>query len=314
MRDIIAAVMAKGSLLLQVTDLRGHPIRGPVDVDLKRVEGEPGTGGESMELSVNMGSATDLTITSITCRGGPGTIYKLSIRTPHYRNYAFFQLIQENRVNAAADDVEFFVKPGDVSDIRAPKFDDLPARLRAALTNAEMQVVKPEDGDLAGASGASLYQKLGPLRKACLLNIAKKASHPSGAHCFSRIGGLLLSRQDRIFAFVDASLPAELTASPVFTSADSSLHKPLPGFQLTGQSFKSRDAHANLQVTLMKSSASGALAADVDIDESSGIEHGLEVIRNAVSGGKTNPYLIREFLLRADFLEHTLDPGYDFVF
>jgi hypothetical protein len=109
-------------------------------------------------------------------------------------------------------------------------------------------------------------------------------------------------------------LPAELTDSPVFRSADSSLHEPLPAFQRTGQSFKSRDANANLQVTFMKHTLTGELAADIDIDESAGVEHGLEVIGNAVFRKKTNPYLIREFLLNADFLEHTLDPGYDFVF
>jgi hypothetical protein len=38
------------------------------------------------------------------------------------------------------------------------------------------------------------------------------------------------------------------------------------------------------------------------------------VIRNAIFRNRTNPYLIREFMLAADFQEHTLDPGYQFVF
>jgi len=54
--------------------------------------------------------------------------------------------------------------------------------------------------------------------------------------------------------------------------------------------------------------------ADIDIDESSGIDHGREVIKNALFRNKTNPYLIREFLLSADPMEHTLDPAYRFVF
>ena len=61
----------------------------------------------------------------------------------------------------------------------------------------------------------------------------------------------------------------------------------------------SRDAHANLQVTFMRDTATGALAADIDIDESSGIEHGFEVIHNAVFKSRTNPYAIREFLAEA---------------
>jgi hypothetical protein len=79
-------------------------------------------------------------------------------------------------------------------------------------------------------------------------------------------------------------------------------------------SFKSRDAHANLQITFMREIATGELAADIDIDESSGIEHGLEVIRNATFRQRTNPYLIREFLLSADPIARSLDPGYQFRF
>ena len=285
-----------------------------VEIDMQRVSGEPGTGGEAMELSVNMGSDTDLTITGITCRGGPGTMYRITASAPHYRDYSFFQLIQENVVNTASDDVEFWVKPGDVSEIRAPSFDDLPPSLRAILADAEMRAVEPDDQALLGASGASLYQQLGPLRKACLLNIAKKASHATADKCFPFVGALLMCRQDRLFAKVDSSLPARLRNSHLYKSAPGTLHEPLPGFRLAEGSFKTRDAHANLQVTFMRHTQTGDLAADIDIDESSGIEHGFEVFRNAIFRKRTNPYLIREFMLTADFREHTLDPGYRFVF
>ena len=306
--------MPKGDLLVQITVLTGEPVRDRVEIEMQRVSGEPGTGGEAMELSVKMGSDTDLTITGITCRGGPGTMYRIAVSAPHYRDYSFFQLIQENVVNTASDDVEFWVKPGDVSEIRGPGFDDLPERLRVILTDASMRTVKPEDQDLLGASGALLYQKLGPLRKACLLNIAKKASHPTADNCFPFVGALLLCRQDRFFAMVDSSLPERLRSSPVYKSAPETLHEPLPGFQLAEGSFKTRDAHANLQVTFMRHTQTGDLAADIDIDESSGIEHGFEVVRNAIFRKRTNPYLIREFMLTADLREHTLDPGYRFVF
>jgi hypothetical protein len=78
-------------------------------------------------------------------------------------------------------------------------------------------------------------------------------------------------------------------------------------------SFKSRDPHANLQVTFMRQIDSDVMWADIDIDEASGFEHGFEVIRNAVVDRRTNPYLVRELLLLA--LDHQpIDPGYDFVF
>lgn len=260
------------------------------------------------------GPDRNLTITGITCRGGPGTMYKVLVTAPHYRPYGFFQLIQEDRDNTASDDVEFWVKPGDVTDIRAPVFDDLPAQVRRILQAAQMVAVNPEDQDLVGLAGVDLYKQLGPLRKACLLNLTKKASHQATTgNCLPDIGGVLLCRQDRFFARVDAGLPERLRQSSVFKSAPEALHAPLPGFQMAEGSFKSRDPHANLQITFMREVATGGLAADIDIDESSGIQHGFEVIRNATFRNRTNPYLIREFLLNAD-PARSLDPGYKFRF
>jgi hypothetical protein len=261
------------------------------------------------------GPDPDLTITGITCRGGPGTMYRVLATAPHYRPYGFFQLIREFRNNTASDDVEFWVKPGDVTDIRAPGFNELPPQARRILERAQMIGFKPEDRDLVGLAGVDLYRQLGPLRKACLLNLIAKASdRATTGECLPAIGGVLLCRQDRFFARVDARLPERLRRSPVFKSAPASLHEPLPGFQMAEGSFKSRDAHANLQVTFMRETATGELAADIDIDEASGIEHGFEVIRNATFRTRTNPYLVREFLLSADPAARSLDPGYRFRF
>jgi hypothetical protein len=62
----------------------------------------------------------------------------------------------------------------------------------------------------------------------------------------------------------------------------------------------------------MRDTVTGEFAADIDIDESTGIRHGFEVIRNAVLNRRTNPYLIREFLLASE--TGKLDPGYRFAF
>jgi hypothetical protein len=307
--------MATGNLEIRITDMAGQPIGARVDFDLHpQSGGGVGAGGAAMSVSANMGSATDLTITGIICRGGPGTMYRVLANAPHYRSYGFFQLIEEDATATAADDVEFWVKPGDVTGIRGPQFADLADRVRGMLADALMVEDQPHDRDLVGLSGSTLYGNLGPLRQAALLNIVKKASHVTSESCLAQFGALLVCRQDRIFAMVDASLPARLAASPRFRSADGSLHDPLAGFAMTGESFKSRDAHANLQVTFLRRLDNGALAADIDIDESSGIDHGREVIKNALFRNKTNPYLIREFLLSADPMEHTLDPAYRFVF
>lgn len=308
------AGMPKGELLIQVTNLNLRPVGDKVFMEFQRFSGDLGAGGEALQVSFKMDSEPEIVITDIPCRGGPGTMYRVQASTPHHRTYSFFQLIREDLVNSAADDIEFWVKPGDVTDIDAPPFDELPLEIQTMLDQAEMIREKPEDGDLVGESGESLYDRLGPLRKACLLNIARKSSHPTADNCLSEIEGVMICRQDRFFAFVNEGLPDRLQNSLVYKTAPGALHKPLPGFRMTGQSFKSRDAHANLQVTFMQHLDSGRMAADIDIDEASGIEHGFEVIRNAVFRNRTNPYLIREFLLSADLQSRSLDPGYSFVF
>ena len=307
--------MSQGDLLVHLTDMAGEPVRGRVEIELLPLPGEPGAGGDHMALAVNMGGATELTITGIPCRGGPGSLYRVQMQADHYRPYSFFQAIHEKRRNTASDDVEFWVKPTEVKNVRAPGYAELRPPWRRILESAQMLALSPEDQDLPGLAGEALYRKLGPLRKACFLNLARKAAHPgTAANCLTFVRALLLCRQDRFFAQVEAGMPEHLRQSPLYRSAPGTLHQPLPGYQLVEGSFKTRDAHANLQVTFMRHTSTGQLAADIDVDEATGLQHGLEVIRNAVSGGRTNPYLIREFLLAADPLEHTLYPGYGFSF
>ena len=305
--------MPSGALDLHLTDLAGEPVRN-ISVEFQRFPGEPGTGGGTHHVTL-AGPDPDLLVNGITCRGGIGTMYRVFAEAEHYRRYGFFQRIQEDRVNTASDAVEFWVKPGDVRDIKAPAFDDLSARARKILNDAEMIDFKDEDRDLLDLKGVDLYRQLGPLRKACFLNlITKAADDTTTGGCVSKINGVLVCRQDRFFARVSADFPEALRQSSLFGTARENLHKPLPGFELTGDSFKSRDAHANLQVTFMRDKADGSLAADIDVDESSGIEHGFEVIRNAAFQSRTNPFLIHEFLLSADPVGKSLDPGYTFRF
>jgi hypothetical protein len=306
--------MPKGNLVVHLSDMAGELVRGRVDIDLRRVSGSPGAGGENMTVRVN-GPVGSLTITGIACQTGPGTMYELRASTPHHRKYAFFQLIQENRDNTASDDVEFWVKPGEVKDITAPSVAGLPRVAQSMLAKAGMIVDRREDSELVGLSGQALYQQMGSLRRACFLNIVKKAADATTADgCLDAFGELLIVRQDRLFARVADGLPEKLRQAPMFKSAPGALHEPPPGFSTPFESFKSRDPHANLQITFMKDVATGGLAADIDIDEASGIEHGFEVIRNAVFNNRTNPYLIREFLSAADLERRTLCPDYRFSF
>src|SRR6476620_3901418 len=117
--------MPSGALDVHLTDLAGEPVRNIV-VELSRFSGEPGTGGETLHVTL-AGPNPDLTINRITCRGGIGTMYRVFAGAEHYRRYGFFQLIQEDRVNTASDQVEFWVKPEEVQDVKAATFDNLSA-------------------------------------------------------------------------------------------------------------------------------------------------------------------------------------------
>lgn len=307
--------MPEGSLRVQITDVAGQPVPFPIDIEFTRFGGEPGTGGVPSEVTCPRG-VTNLTVDRIPCRAGVGTLYRVSAEADHFRAYRFIQQIEEHRNRTASDDVELWVKPDHVRDIGAPAFDELPTRVRSILDTADMVEDRPEDRDLLRLRGTALYRALGPLRKACFLNlVTKAASLESTGDFLDNVQSLLVSRQDRFFATVSPGLVQRLTRSPLFKSADNTLHDPLPGYSLaTAPSLKSRDAHANVQVTFMKHDVTGTMAADIDIDEASGIEHGFEVFRNAVFRQRTNPYLIREFMAIAAREQPSLRPSYSFLF
>jgi hypothetical protein len=302
--------MAKGSLTIEVTNARGGALSGELYIEL-----EPhaqATGGDAMEVSFHVSGHKRFEISNISCHDGPGTLYAFRLNADGYKPYAFFQLMKPGRNLPSEARVLLMANPKHIGSITAASFADLPATFRRALEAAEMVEMAAEDRDLLGLRGAALYDAMGPMRKASLLNLVAKGLHGSSDRIASFVRAPAILRQDRCFAVVDPALHAKLARSDTYKSAPGTLHKPPRGFELVN-SFKSRDAHANLQVTFMRQIDGDAMWADIDIDEASGFEHGFEVIRNAVVNGRTNPYLVRELLLLAS--DHqSIDPGYDFVF
>jgi hypothetical protein len=303
--------MAKGSLKLRITDLLDEPVPGRVRVDFTPARESPG--GASMNVEFDSPGAMDFIVTELECRGGPGTLYQVRVDASGFRPYGFFQIVMEDRVNKPSDNkVRLVADPKKIKDISAPAYTALHPKLREFLDGCEMIAMEPGDKDLVGCVSGELYDRCGALRKACLLNLFAKARHGSTARSFAFLRKLLVLRQDRCFCTVDEGFENFLAQSDRFKSAPNLLHKPLPGYELRA-SFKSRDPRGNIQFTLMRKTSSGQMAADVDIDEAMGIEHGFEVIRNRFKG-RTNPFLVREIMLLTDIEERTLDPGYRFVF
>jgi hypothetical protein len=86
------------------------------------------------------------------------------------------------------------------------------------------------------------------------------------------------------------------------------MHPPPEGYRRR-RSYKTKDAHGNLQLTFFRRGESGDdYIVDADIDEARGLEHLFEVVRNRVRG-RTNPYDVREVLIAGQ----AIDPGYRFV-
>lgn len=276
--------MATGSLELTLTDLTGAPIQGDIDIDFVPAAN---TGGDHMDVHFPANGATHFTVSNLECRPGPGTLYRVAIQAEKYRTYSFFQQINEGQTALSPDNaIGLAVLPNKVRGINAP------------APHRDLQAILPSP---------SFFGELDSMRQACLLNIFAKATHNSTSRTFRFVSRLVRLEQDRVFCEVDPAIQGFLTQDSRFNSAPDMLHEPPAGFEHFG-SFKSKDAHANIQYTLFREIATGKLLADIDIDESTGIGHGFEVIRNSITKGKTSPYQIHELLLLTE-----INPGYDLI-
>jgi hypothetical protein len=303
--------MPTGSLTIEVTNARGGALSGTLHIELE--PHAPARGGDAMEASFNLSGHKIFEISNISCHDGLGTLYAVRLNADGFKPYSFFQLMRPGTRNLPSEArLRLMADPKRVGSITAARFADLPANFQRGLERAVMIELAAEDRDLVGLTGAALYDAMGAMRKASLLNLVAKGRHGSADRIASFVRAPAILRQDRCFAEVDPALHARLSRSDSYKSAPAALHMPPPGFELMN-SFKSRDAHANLQVTFMRKIGSDVVWGDIDIDEASGFEHGFEVIRNAIVDGRTNPYLVRELLLLS-IADQPIDPGYELVF
>jgi hypothetical protein len=223
-------------------------------------------------------------------RRSPAALYRVRVAPQRYRPRQFFVSLKEGET--AIRRIAFPVEPGKVAGIQAPTH----SRLAPAL-----QRLLPE----------TTYASLAPLQKACLLNLAAKASATilGGAACLDHWIRILTFQQDRLLIRTTAALEEAAASSPLFENADAVLHAAPAGYRRT-RSFKTKDPHGSLQLTCFRHSEAGEdYLVDADIDEAQGLEHLFEVMRNAVRG-PTNPYDVREILIAGQ----RIDPGYRFLF
>lgn len=190
-----------------------------------------------------------------------------------------------------------------------PSYADLGTDLKTVLENSTVEGNEDKKGE-------ALFEALKDLRAAGLLNLyakMKATRFDDGVDAFSFVTSLRRVRGERFFADVKKDFRDAVKNSlhsHLFDKVSGSLHKPPPGYVLD-DSFKTPDAHGNLQVTFFRKADALEFIADVDIDGSKGLEHAFDVISHSITGKDSHPYDIHAILFRSE--AQKIDTGYRLV-
>jgi transcriptional antiterminator Rof (Rho-off) len=282
------ALPKDGVLIVNVDDALGRPLTGTVDVsidclgpsDRRTFSGVPTVQGRVPGLY-----------------RGSTALYKVTVRHRAFLpRTAFVRVVDQ----AASTRLMLLVDPESVVRATFPSFSQLDPALQNILAGSSVT-------GFAGRHGADLYDQLPDVPRAGLLNVmakARAARLSDGTTALSHIDQILRIRGDRIFASVSAQLSEQLLRTRGFARTPA-LQSPPPGFGARG-SFATTDAVARLQVTLFATEDGRRWAADIDIDEASGVAATFQLFDKFARRVDTHPYLIQQLLLSGQ----ALDPGY----
>ena len=293
--------MRDGTLLLQVMDVHGQPIKETGDVLLQNQVLSDTRNLRDLDLSAKV-LIRDLNVF-------PNGRYRLEVDTLSYHTVSRFIDIPPDGKGEVV--ITLPINPKKVVKVNFPAFGD------AKITAAAWQLLDQSANvlGLVGNKGAALYGALDDIRKAGFLNLVAKANRtrfttePLNPTVLSMIDELVELRGDRFFARTTAALRS-LTINSVhndlFHEASEVLHSPPAGFS-PARSFKTLDHFGNLQLSFF-SNAANEFRLDMDIDDAQGFDHIFQVVGN-LFGGPTHPYNIHEILIASQ----ELDPGYDLL-
>jgi len=235
----------------------------------------------------------------------PGGIYSLKIMPANYRPIARFITVQETGKDNLV--VVLPVDPGKVKRAIFKTYDQLPTDLRVVLERTA--------AGTALSTVEEFYRNLTEHERAGLFNIYAKMKATlleNNRNTFDYVNSLNKVLPARFYANVSSEMFDEVKEmserGKVFDRVNGSLHQIPDNHRQTG-SYKTRDRYGNLQLTFSQHLEYGSYMVDVDIDNSSGIEHIFDVITNEISNRDSHPYDIREILLRTQ----NLDPGYELI-
>ncbi len=288
-----------GRLRLNLVDVFGRRLQERVDVSLRNLDltHAPVLRGLDASKVINI---TDLFT-------GTQGHYQLTIDPPSYHPVNQFVDVRSGN-NPIEETITFPVDIDKVVSVTFPTFPNLPRELRALLTNS------PNVSGFGGSTGQALYDALDDIRRAGVLNIARKTMATrlnDTQSVLSLVKEIREVRGDRFFAFVDRQLREETihnVNTGLFHEVPEILHSLPPQFEgfAHAKSFKTADGFGNLQLTFFR--RGDEFVADIDIDDAAGIRHLFQVLRNHFTGSPTHPYNIHQILVK----HQHLDPGYRF--
>ncbi|MCA1594698.1 MAG: hypothetical protein LC754_19125, partial [Acidobacteria bacterium] len=287
-----------GKLKLELVDVFGKRLQEKVDIALRNTQLTHNPVLRSVDAS-KLINITDLF-------AGPHGIYQLTIDPPSYHPVNRFVNIKTSGTTEMT--IPFPVNISKIASVTFPKFPSVVKELRTVLTNS------PNVLSFENNTGQALYDALDDIRRAGVLNIARKtlATRLSNEQSvLSLVKEIRELRGDRFFAFVDKELREETkhgVNTGLFHSVPEILHHvpgQFEGFKHAG-SFKTDDHFGNLQLTFFMKGDD--CVADIDIDDAGGLGHIFQVLKNHFTGSPTHPYNIHEILV----IHQHLDPGYRF--
>jgi len=266
----------KEAFSLEVTDVNFQPIHERGRVSLKhRTLSEHATKNDA-NLAL-----------PIMIRGLRRGLYELSIKPQSYRTARMFVQVPTKHLS-----IVLVVKPMHVR----PSFpDEIDSRITDILGRSNITFESLRNTQKAGLLNIAAKSFVAPIQKkdGILEHVKIQSIHP-----------------DRIFVEVPEVVFTRVKNNLAFVPVSSSLHETPPYYGPAG-SWKTRDSVGGLQLTFFKSLNPGMkqyplFVADIDIDNSSGLAHAVDVVRHAVTGKGTHPYDIHDLLVGWQ----GLDPGY----
>lgn len=281
-----------GKLRIELVDVFGTRIADEVEIRLRQ------WGSRRVTLRKDYSAKKPFVIDDLT----PHQTYELQIKPKSYRRAAQL-VVLESKVKKVR--VVLPIKPNRA----VAQLPDFAGLKKHKPDLADILERSPGVKGNTGKTGAALWDALNPLQKASVLNISTRAlkTRLEGNQRVLPAVTLTKVEKDRCLVDVPEALVTgiESASEKDFRSVDPTLHTPPENYERRS-SYKSHEDFGNIQFTFFQSPTGDAFAADIDIDNSSGFRHVLDVIKHTVTGKGTHPLDIHEILVY--HLED--DPGY----